>query len=162
MPLEKSESKPPMIYTSPNGEVVDPVDYLYGVWASDSLGAIWYNMLGYFILDNVPGFFPELSFAVECQPIARKDLKHGMVLRSAYIKDILATEVFDEQFWCNPEHPNFLMDDILHSAFKEALGSGLLVEKSLRLKAVPVLRHGAERIELKLVWIEAVIPETKA
>ena len=150
------EQKDENMYTSPDGKDIDPVAYLYNTWASDSIGAIWYNMLGYFILDNVPGFFPDLVLDESCSTMEREDAKHGIMMRSAYIKDILAADVFNSEFWYNSKYPGFLMDDTMRSAFREVLTSKRLIQGTLRLRAAPMLKHNAERIELKLIWLEAV------
>ena len=141
-------------YTSPEGKYVNPVDYLHRSWASDSLGAVWYGLLGHFIFDNSAGFFPDLVSDEACITVVRPE-GSDMIMRSSYIKDILAADIFNNEFWSNPEHPGFLMDEVLHSALREVLTTGRLIRDTLRIRATPILRHGAERIELKLVWLEA-------
>lgn len=148
------------MYTSPEGKEVNPIDYLHGVWTSDSIGAIWYKMLGYFILDNVPGFYPDIVSDEDCVTIEKEEAKQGIMMNSRTIKLVLGRDVFKKEFWMDSKSPIFIMDEKLHSAFREVLTTGRLIKGTLRLRATPIpstnLQGQGDLIELKLVWLEAV------
>lgn len=136
-------------YFAPNGEQTDPCKYLYDSWVSDHILSVWPNLLGFFILNNAPGFFTELNDYPTVDPKDAQEVE----LKSRTIDGYLSlADVFKHDTWYNPECQEFVMDSSLQIAFTAALASGNLVTGSLRLAA----NLTAERISLKLLWIERI------
>lgn len=150
-----------MMYHSPDGQEVDPVEWLHDAWVNNHMPTIWHNVLGYFILSNAMNAFEDLNDQARYPrvPIAEADL--GIVMRSDFVTDVLVTDVFKDGFWHDQEYAGYLLDPTMYDAIRYALNKGLLIEGSLRLLVTPMLKHGAERLELKLVWLEKVVPEVK-
>lgn len=136
-------------YFAPNGEQTDPCKYLYDSWVSDHLMSVWPNLLGFFILNNAPGFFTELNDYPTVDPKDAPEVE----LKSRVIDGYLSlADVFRRDTWYDPECQEFVMDPTVHAAFIEALASGNLVTGSLRL----VASLAADRIKLRLLWIERI------